>query len=269
MPIRRLLQALTLTLSVSACVTSPTGRTQFMMFPEDVMSRLGTSAFNDIRKSTREVSDGFTSAYVACVADGMLRNLPPSAQNQAWETVVFESDSSNAFALPGGKIGVNTGMLEVAKNQDQLATVIGHEIAHVLARHANERISSTYAADVSLRIVSGAMGASSDKSRIMGLLGLGTKYGMLLPYNRDREAEADILGLELMAKAGYDPRASVQLWRNMAAANPGSPPEFLSTHPSHQTRIAGLQHRVGQVMPTYQSARAAGYVPDCDRLRRR
>ena len=254
-------------LCVYACATSPTGRQQLTLFPDSVMANLGNEAFADIKSRTPEVDDAFVRAYVSCVADGILRRLPSEHQRYAWETVVFRDESPNAFALPGGKIGVNSGMLDVAEDQHQLAVVIGHEIAHVLANHANERISSSYATQAGLDIISGALGSSPERNKIMGALGVGAKYGMMLPYNRQREAEADVIGLDLMVDAGFNPFASVQLWMNMADASPGRTPEFMSTHPSHDTRIEGLAHRATQIEPRFEAARRAGYVPDCDRIR--
>ncbi len=251
---------------LGACTTSPTGRQQFTVMPSSVMSTLGATAFQDIKRSQRETSDGFASAYVSCVADGILRRLPPQDSDENWEVVVFDNGDANAFALPGGKIGVNTGMLKAAEDQHQLAAVIGHEIGHVLSRHANERMSGSYAAEISLSILSSAIGGA-DKDRVMGLLGLGASYGVLLPYNRQRESEADVLGLQLMVRAGFDPNASVALWQNMAEIHPNSRPQFMSTHPSHGTRIAGLQHHIPQVMNQYNAAVAEGYQPECDRIR--
>lgn len=162
--------------------------------------------------------------------------------------MVFDSDQVNAFALPGGKIGVYTGLLNVAVNQDQLATVIGHEVAHVLADHSNERLSQSQLANTGLSITSVALGSSEYKQyqgMTMAALGLGVQYGVILPYGRTQESEADIVGLEYMAKAGFDPNQSVDLWKNMAKASGGNqPPELLSTHPSHSTRIKDLQTKI-------------------------
>ncbi len=256
-----------LTVALVACATSPTGRQQFTFLPDAVVDQFGISAFNDIRRSTAEVSDGFVSAYVNCVADSVIRSMPQEERAVDWQVVVFADNSANAFAVPGGRIGVHEGLLDVAEDQHQLATVIGHEIAHVLARHANERMSTSLATQTGLQVVSEAMANSSSRGMIISALGIGAQYGLLLPYNRAREAEADVMGLTLMARAGFDPRASTVLWQNMAADGGSSRPEFASTHPSHSTRIAGLNHRLPEVMPIYRDAQARGKRPDCDRLR--
>lgn len=257
-----------LMLVLTGCTTSPTGRQQFAFLPDAVVDQFGITAFNDIRRSTAEVSDGFVSAYVGCVADAVVRSLPEEQRAVDWQVVVFADNSANAFAVPGGRIGVHEGLLDVAEDQHQLATVIGHEIAHVLARHANERMSTTLAAQTGLQAISEVMSSSSSRGMVMGALGIGAQYGVLLPYNRAREAEADVMGLTLMARAGFDPRASTVLWQNMAADGSGARrPEFASTHPSHSTRIEGLNYRMDDAMPVYRDAQARGKRPDCDRLR--
>jgi predicted Zn-dependent protease len=181
----------------------------------------------------------------------------------AWEVVVFEDKAANAFALPGGKIGVYTGLLQVAKTQDQLAAVIGHEVAHVTARHANERVSTAFAAQAGLNIVDAIYGGTSAGRNAMALLGLGTQVGILMPFGRAQESEADLIGLDNMARAGFDPRESITLWQNMAKAGGGAPPEFLSTHPSHGTRVEDLNKRMPDAMRLYDAARVAGRKPRC------
>ena len=253
---------------LAACTTSPTGRTQFAFLPDSVVDQFGVSAFNDMRRSRAEVRDGFVNAYVACVADAVVRELPEPARDDDWQVVVFADNSANAFALPGARIGVHEGMLEVAQDQHQLATVIGHEIAHVLARHANERMSTSLATQAGFTLTASALQNSESRQYILAALGIGVQVGLTLPYNRSREAEADVMGLNFMARAGFNPNASIALWENMARHRDGAtPPEFLSTHPSHATRIAGLSQRLVDTMPLYEQARQSGRVPDCDRIR--
>jgi predicted Zn-dependent protease len=191
---------------------------------------------------------------------------------QDWELVVFKDDSVNAFALPGGKIGVYTGMLKVASNQHQLASVIGHEVAHVLAQHSNARMSQQQLTRLGIVATSVALAdrvdSKTQQAAILAL-GLGAQYGILLPYSRKHESEADMLGQELMARAGFDPREAVNLWQKMAQKGGATPPELLSTHPAPATRIQQLDAQVSRYMPLYQQALAAGRRPDCDRLRPR
>jgi predicted Zn-dependent protease len=208
------------------------------------MSQLGAQSFEQMKQQQKISQDAKTNAYVQCVTNSITQHIPKQGFDE-WEVVVFESDQVNAFALPGGKIGVYTGLLKVAVNQDQLATVIGHEIAHVIADHSNERLSQTQLANTGLSITSVALGASEYaqyQGMTMAALGLGVQYGVILPYGRTQESEADIVGLRYMADAGFDPNQSVNLWQNMAKASGGSqPPELLSTHPSHNTRIQDLR----------------------------
>jgi len=246
---------------LAGCATSPTGRSQLVLMPENEMTQMGLQAFTNIKGETPVERNRTTNAYVQCVARAITREVGGD-----WEVVVFQDDDANAFALPGRKIGVNTGLLKVAENQDQLATVIGHEIAHVQSRHANERVSQKFAVQQSLGLVSAVASPQTGTGKtLMGLLGVGAQYGILLPYTRVQESEADILGLELMARAGFDPRQSVRLWMNMGRADKGGgePPEFLSTHPSHSTRISDLNKRMPDALRKQAAARKLGRRPAC------
>lgn len=248
-------------LIVAACSSSPTGRNQLILFSDSDMSSLGAQSFEQMKQEQPISTDKALNAYVQCVSNAVTAHVPPQAGFDEWEVVVFDSEQVNAFALPGGKIGVYTGLLNVAVDQDQLATVIGHEIAHVLADHSNERLSQAQLANVGMQITDIALassGAAEYRSATMAALGLGVQYGVILPYGRTQESEADIIGLDLMAQAGFNPNASVALWMNMAAASKGAqPPEMLSTHPSHDTRISDLQEQIPRV-PKAQSGK-----PNC------
>ncbi|NHH87405.1 M48 family metallopeptidase [Cobetia sp. MB87] len=267
--LRRLLPlaALAASVTLSACASSPLGRSQLTLYSDQELEKMGEASFSKYQQEL-PVVEGRQDAYVSCVADAVTAKVPASYGISGWQVKVFEDESANAFALPGGYIGVNTGLLEVAENQDQLATVIGHEIAHVLARHANERVStqSLTSAGLSLtQALAGLEGTGGDQ--LMGLLGMGAEYGVLKPFSRSHESEADLLGLDLMAEAGFDPRASIKLWANMNAAGGAQPPVWMSTHPSDEQRMAALNERLETALPTYQQARADGEKPDCDRLR--
>jgi predicted Zn-dependent protease len=222
---------------------------------------MGVAAYAEAKKETPPSTDAKVNGYVKCVADAVTAEVQKGPKE--WEVTVFAKDQVNAFALPGAKIGVYTGLLDVAKTQDQLAAVIGHEVAHVLAKHGNERVSTAYATQTGLQLLESMVGgASSDKRNIMALLGVGAQVGVLLPFSRTQESEADLLGLDLMASAGFDPRASIALWKNMEAAGNGGP-EFLSTHPAHGTRIHDLEKRMAKALPLFEKARAQGKVPHC------
>ena len=246
----KLVGALTATLLLAACSSSPTGRQQVLLFSEQDMSQLGAQSFEQLKQQEKIYTDPKTNQYVQCVTDALTSKL---SGNQAgkWEVVVFDSKQVNAFALPGGKIGVYTGLLDVAVNQDQLATVIGHEIGHVLAHHSNERLSRTQLANIGMQISSMAISGTEYHDAAMAGLGLGVQYGVLMPYGRAQESESDIIGLQLMAEAGFNPNESVSLWKNMARASGGSqPPELLSTHPSHSTRIDDLRTEITRLPNT-------------------
>ena len=246
-------------LLLAGCATSPTGRSQLVLMPESEINQMGLQAFTTIKKETKVDRSAVTNRYVQCVAQAITREVGGN-----WEVVVFNDSDANAFALPGGKIGVYTGMLKVAENQDQLATVIGHEVAHVLARHSNERISQKFAVEQGLSLINAIANPQSGTGQtLMGLLGVGAQYGVLMPYSRIQESEADIMGLDLMAKAGFDPRESTRLWVNMSRAGGGQPPEFLSTHPSHSTRISELNAHMPVALQLQSRARQQGKRPDC------
>ena len=255
---------LVVVLGVAGCATSPTGRDQLIMFSPSSMDRMGAAAFDEIKAET-PAAGAYLSRYVECVADAVVAVLP-GEQAQGWEVEVFDEDEPNAFALPGKKIGVYKGLLDVAERQDQLAAVIGHEIGHVLAQHGNERMSSQFVVGAGLAVAEAMMRRpdSNEGRQVMAVLGLGAQVGILLPYGRSHETEADRIGLELMAQAGFDPEASVELWRNMSRLGGPRPPEFLSTHPANETRIRALQSQIPAATKVYRQAREAGRVPDCD-----
>ena len=257
----RLMTLLTGLALLVACSTSPTGRSQLVLMPESQMNQMGLQAFTSIKKKTPVDKSRTTNAYVQCVASAITREV-----GGVWEVVVFKDDSANAFALPGRKIGVHTGLLDVAKNQHQLATVIGHEVAHVLSRHSNERVSQKFAVEQGIGLIDAMASPSSGTGQaMMGLLGVGAQFGILMPFNRAQESEADTYGLKLMARAGFDPRESVNLWINMSKTKKGQPPEFLSTHPSSNTRISELRRNMDAAMRIYQQARNTGKRPACNR----
>jgi predicted Zn-dependent protease len=258
------LLALLALLALADCATSPLGRRQLKLVSDQQMAQMGAQAFAQLSAQTPKSRNPTTNQYVRCVANAVTGALDGPWADTPWEVVVFEDDTPNAFALPGGKIGVHTGILEVAQNQDQLATVIAHEVAHVIAGHSNERMSTEMATSAALTAASVAINTGDPVQRQgLALLGLGAQVGVILPYSRTHETEADLYGLDLMAKAGFDPRQSVPLWQNMRAAGGQKPPEFLSTHPADTTRIQNLQARVAQDLPLMEAAHAAGRNPHC------
>ena len=255
---------------IAGCATSPLGRTQIMLVGDAEMEKMGVEAFEQLKSEGKVSSDAQANSYVTCVANAITGALPAkdATGSGPWEVRVFQDDTANAFALPGNKIGVHTGLLKVAKNQHQLATVLGHEVGHVIARHSAERVSDQYATQIAASGVGVVLGALGDPSSpthglAMAALGVGAQ-GVVLKFSRTHESEADLIGLDRMAAAGFDPRESVPLWQNMEAASQGArPPEFLSTHPSPATRINDLQKRIPDAMPIAEQAHASGRNPRC------
>ncbi|MBI2383112.1 MAG: M48 family metallopeptidase [Gammaproteobacteria bacterium] len=250
----RIATALVAALLVAACATSPLGRRQIMLVSDKQMSEMGVSAYREMQKKTPATKDAKVAAYVNCVSGAVVKEV---GGGQAWEVTVFDDKQVNAFALPGGKIGVYTGLLKVADTPDQLAAVIGHEVAHVLARHGAERVSEQMVTQLGLEVASATTGVNPQ------MLGIATDVFFLLPHSRGQESEADLLGLDLMAKAGFDPRQAVTLWQNMSKDGGKKPPEMLSTHPSDRTRIDGIAKRLPKALPLYEQAQAAGRKPQC------
>ena len=264
-----LLLALTISLAVAGCATtttSPTGRKQVVgAVSQEQLNQLGAQAFAQAKAQTPQSSNAQQTAYVRCVVDAVTRELPSGWQGN-WEVALFQKDDPNAFALPGGKVGIYTGIFRVAQNQDQLAAVVAHEIGHVVSRHHNERITRASLAQTGLGVLGAVVGSryGSNAASAVGQYGAaGAQALFLLPNSRAQETEADVVGQQVMARAGFDPRQAVNLWQNMVAASQSRPPTFLSTHPDPRARLAELSSRAGGLMPQYQQAQAAGRRPRC------
>ena len=234
------------------------------LVPDGQMAEMGERAFADLLSRQPVIDAPAILVYVACVTRALVEAQAEPAGT--WSIAVVDDPTPNAFALPGGRIGVHLGMLSAARTPDQLAAVIGHEIAHVLADHSNERLTQELAVQGGLVLVDllsedpGSLGHEA----LCKALGLGAEYGLLLPYSRTHEREADRIGLELMAGTGFDPWASLELWRNMARAAGAQPLEFLSTHPSHENRLQELAGDMDAALEIYREALAAGRRPRCE-----
>jgi predicted Zn-dependent protease len=260
---RRTLAGIAALALLAACSTSPTGKRQLKLLPAGQVAEMGDAAYAQMRQKEPAVRDQPVSRYIECVTGAVTTAVGPPEGGGKWEVTTFQGDEINAFALPGGNIGVYTGMLKAAKTPDQLAAVIGHEIAHVQAEHPNARLSAQFAADAGLSVLQAlSHGTVLEGQHAMALLGLGAQVGVLLPFSRGQESEADVLGLRYSAEAGFDPRGAVELWQNMAKLG-GAGPTFLSTHPSSEQRIENLQKNMPQALQTYQQAQARGRRPAC------
>lgn len=226
-----------------ACAYNETlGRNQLLFVSQGQMAQLASSAWTDLKKQEKISTDPKYTNRVNRVAPKIIQ---AAGGNPAeWEVRVFQSDDLNAFALPGGKIGIYTGILDLMENDAQIAAVIGHEVAHVNFNHSGERYSQSAAAQTALGAGSAIAGGSQTGAAAMQALGLGAQVGLLLPFSRKHELEADKFGVRYMARAGYDPNEAVRFWEKMTAKKDGAPPEFLSTHPSDATRIAQLKREI-------------------------
>lgn len=251
----------------SGCETNPyTGRSQLLMTSVSQEMQMGAQAYSQVKSDPKVKlsQDPREIEPVKRVASHIIEAAKRSkyaeeAKQFQWEVTVIKDDKTmNAFALPGGKIAVYTGIFPVAKTEAGLAAVLGHEVTHALARHGAERMSQGQLTNAALQVVGAAAGASGVNPLLsqgaMAALGAGAQVGVLLPFSRKHESEADYIGILLAADAGYDPRESVHLWERMEQlSGGGGPSEFLSTHPGHETRIEQLQKWMPEAMGIYQS----------------
>lgn len=260
-----LLALVTGALALAACATNPyTERSQLLLVSESQEMHLGTQAYAQVLKDPKvKIShDPREVEPVKRVAARIIEAAKNSkyaeiAKQFEWEVSVIKDDKTlNAFALPGGKIAVYTGIFPVAKNEAGLAAIMGHEVTHALARHGAERMSQGQLAQAGLTVADVLIGSSASNPAtaqlMMAALGLGVNVGVMLPFSRSHESEADYVGLLLAAQAGYDPHEAVHVWERMGQLSKGQPPEFLSTHPGHDTRITHLQEWMPEALKYYR-----------------
>ena len=253
--------------SLVGCETNPyTGRSQLLMTSVSQEMQMGAQAYDQVKSDPkiRQSHDPREVEPVKRVAARIIEAAKRSkyaeiAQEFRWEVTVIKDDKTmNAFALPGGKIAVYTGIFPVARTEAGLAAVLGHEVVHALARHGAERMSQGQLTNAALEVAGAAAGAAGGGRMLsqaaMAALGAGAQVGVLLPFSRKHESEADYIGILLAADAGYDPRESVLLWERMGQLSGGvSPSEFLSTHPNHETRIIQLKKWMPEAMAIFQT----------------
>lgn len=248
--------ALALAAALGACAETPvTGRQQFIIISDEQAATMGDSAYRSILASS-DVEPKSSPDVKRVEEMGQRIAAVSHAPYLDWEFNVIEDPNPNAFALPGGKVAVYTGLFEVAETDDQLAAVMGHEIAHAVARHSAERLSRDIVLQTGLQV--GAALGGPEMAQATDVLAEAATLGIVLPFGREQEAEADEIGLLYMARAGYDPRAAVELWRNFAALERQAPPEFLSTHPSSGNRIERLERLMPQALEIYQASAGEG-----------
>lgn len=249
------------------CATNPyTGRSQLLMVSADEMNQMGASQYDQmlsdpqvvLSRDAREI-DPVTRVAARIIEAAKRSKYAEAAKSFDWEVTVIKDDKTkNAWALPGGKIAVYTGIFPMAKDEAGLAAIIGHEVIHALAQHGGERMSQNVVAQTGLTVSNIGMAILGVDPALnqaaMQVMGAGIKAGILLPFSREHESEADYVGILLAADAGYDPREAVHIWERMAATSGEAPPEFLSTHPAHETRIADLKGWMPEALALYERA---------------
>jgi predicted Zn-dependent protease len=239
-------------------ITNPiTGRSARVALSSEQEETLGMQSFREVLSQSEVIPRGPEHDLVVRVAERLARATGDDAKDFKWQVSVVKSEQVNAFCLPGGKIVVYTGIIPYAKTEDGLAAVMGHEMAHAIARHGSQRLLRTSLAQTALM---GASFSMSDmdygqRQTILAALGAGAQYGVLLPFSREHETEADRMGLIYMARAGYDPREAIAFWQRMSQSNERQPPEFASTHPSHERRIEDLREFLPKAMAEYQKSK--------------
>lgn len=241
-------------LIIAGCASvGMTGRRQLMLVSEGEEAALGLQAYQDVLSKSKVSADAKNTQLVNKVGAAI---AAASGANYDWKFVLIDDKQVNAFCLPGGKVAVYTGILPYTQTEEGLAVVIAHEVAHALARHGAERMSQQMMMDTGLSLTGAALGQNANKDLIMSALGLGSQVGVMLPYSRKHEYEADYIGLLLMAEAGYNPQAAVDFWQRMSSAGGGAAqPEFLSTHPADASRIAEIKKHLPEAMQYYNGAR--------------
>lgn len=262
-----LLWMMLLSVLLGGCQTNPyTDRSQFLLMSAGYMNEMGAAQYGETLQDPKVVlsKDPGEIEPVKRVAARIIQAAKRSkyaetAQSFDWEVTVIKDDNTkNAWALPGGKIAVYTGIFPMAKTEAGLAAILGHEVVHALAQHGGERMSQGLVAQVGMSAAAILLSTQRDNPALaqlgMAAMGLGVQAGVLLPFSREHESEADYIGVLLAADAGYDPREAVRIWERMAAVSEGAPPEFLSTHPANETRIADLNRWMSEAMTIYQRA---------------
>jgi len=232
-------------IAVAGCSTNPaTGQSQFILVDEAQLAQAAAASWTQLKREERISNDAALNDRARRISNNIVRAA--GLTDQTWEVVVFDSDDKNAFVVPGGRIGVYRGMMEFVDNDDQLAAVLGHEVGHVVGRHAAERYSQQVGVAAGASLLGAAVGEDQQSAQQWaGIFGMGAQLGLLLPYSRAHENQADLLGVDYMTRAGYDPNQAVILWRKMAQEGARGP-EFLSTHPDPNQRAERIRAYIDQ-----------------------
>jgi predicted Zn-dependent protease len=257
---RSALPAALLAAGLAGCQSAPeTGRSQMLLLSTAEENQLGESAYAEMLAGGKTLTSGADFARVQRVgqrvAEASIRRYPQAVEGFSWQFALIDTPEVNAWMLPGGKSGVNMGLLKVATSDDELAIVMGHEAAHAIARHGGERMSRAMAVEIAAGILNET--GQVNPELVDGVL---AGYGALgeTAFSRNEEAEADQIGIMIAADAGYDPRAAVTFWKKMSALGGAKPPEFLATHPSDEKRAARLEALMPRALTVYEAAKQAG-----------
>lgn len=237
-------------------IVNDSGRTARLGMNQGQEATLGLQAYRQVLAESRTITSGESYDMVMRCAEKLENAVGDHGKDFQWAVSVVQSEQVNAFCLPGGKIVVYTGIIPVAKNEAGLAVVMGHEISHATLHHGAERVLQEKEKNALLSGVSFSLGDMdySQRRQLMGLIGAGAQLGFTLPFSRDHESEADSMGLKYMARAGYDPREAITFWQRMTSMGGKTPPQFLSDHPAHETRIARLKQELPKAIEIYQAA---------------
>ncbi|MBD3349650.1 MAG: M48 family metalloprotease [Candidatus Eisenbacteria bacterium] len=263
--LRKIALIVAASLAAAACTTVPvTGRQQLNLVPQADLVSVAADNYDELLRGATVVTEGDAARSldrvgrrVAEATESFLREegLEEELRYFDWEFALIEEDDTvNAFCMPGGRIAVYTGLIPIARDDAGLAVVVAHEVAHAVANHSGERMSQLLLAELGGRALASAIEDEPDRTRELLMLayGVGANVGVLLPYSRAQESEADRIGLLLMASAGYDPREAVPLWERMSEAGGPRPPEFLSTHPHPSSRIEGIRQDLPEAIEIYE-----------------
>lgn len=248
-----ILPLLVLTLLSLACTRLPeTGDSVFLLTSAQQENQMGTQGYKEVLSKAKINRDPRLNQILQRVGKRLAAQTLDTGFK--WEFTIIESKEQNAWCMPGGKVAVYTGILPIMQNEAAMAAVLGHEIAHATLRHSGQRISQQMAVQMGLSVADLSLNNSKNHDTMMSLLGAGATVGLILPYSRGHESEADLLGLKYMARAGYDPQAAVSFWERFKASSGGAPPEFLSTHPGAATRIGDLKSHMAEAKKLYAKA---------------
>lgn len=239
---------------------------KLQLVSDQQINEMGVKAFEEMKASGKLSQDPKKREIAQCIVKSLISPLGQQLGPGGWEVQVFESPDPNAFALPGGKVGIYTGMFDLVKTQDEMAAVVGHEIAHVARGHSKKRVERQLKTQIGLSLLDAIAGSQTTENRARMItqgVGLFAQGGYLLPNSREQEVEADLDGQIIMSRAGYDPMGAVSLWQRVQALDKAQPPQFLSTHPNSGRRIESLSQRAPGLAKVQQAARQAGRKPKC------